>query len=78
MVVYRLHWQLVLDQLLKRSEQVINSEWSTAIGIIKEPVQQEPEALSKLIPKRPWLLWGLLASAVLMLGWMAVRLLKEK
>lgn len=66
------------DQLLKRSEQVINSEWSTAIGIIKEPVQQEPEALSKLIPKRPWLLWGLLASAVLMLGWMAVRLLKEK
>jgi Protein of unknown function (DUF3999) len=66
------------DQLLKRSEQVINSEWSTAIGIIKEPIQQEPEAPSKLTPKRPWLLWGLLASAVLMLGWMAIGLLKEK
>ncbi|NOS75614.1 MAG: DUF3999 family protein [Methyloglobulus sp.] len=66
------------DQLVKRSEQVINSEWSTAVGIITEPVQQEPEALSKLIPKRPWLLWGLLAGSVLMLGWMAIRLLKER
>jgi len=66
------------DQLVKRSEQPINSEWPTATGVIAESVKQEPQAFPALLKKRPWLLWGLLVAAVLTLGWMAISLLKER
>jgi hypothetical protein len=66
------------DQLTKRSEQLINTEWSAANGTIAEPVEQEPRAFSASLKKYPWLLWGLLVAAVITLAWMAMSLLKER
>ncbi len=66
------------DQLIKRSEQFINHGLVATTGTIAEPVIQVPQAFPALLKKRPWLLWGLLGTGVLALGWMAISLLKEK
>jgi Na+/melibiose symporter-like transporter len=64
------------DQLVKRFEQVINSAWAISNGTIAEPVEQEAQAFPTDLKKRPWLLWGMLVTAVITLAWMAASLLR--
>jgi len=66
------------DQLMNQSEQFIDAKLPTATGTIAEPIRQEPQAFPVLLKKRPWLLWLLLGTAVLILGSMAITLLKER
>lgn len=59
-------------------EQSIDQTLATGTASIGMPVvQANPTALT-LTPKKPWLLWGLLTAAVILLGGMAFKLLKEK
>ncbi len=65
------------DQLAKRSEQLINNDWQTVSGIILGAKEQDPQSLPQVSSKRPWLLWVLLVTAVVTLGWMAISLLRS-
>jgi hypothetical protein len=64
------------DHLDKRFEQAIDSTWALSKGSTAESKEQKPKAIPADLKKKPWLLWGLLVTAVITLAWMALSLLR--